>query len=378
VYLQVLILMSGMVFISRGFPPGSPGYDTLTAFVATVVITSTAAFVAFVAFEVFRSIKFAKLHEQSRAAEIERMERELLAKQRASRTWTKLKVSSALAGALRRVSEKSTDGAADPGPDQPRLGELKLMANMCGSSPGPTAASGNVVGVAPHEGSPSMLSDLLKFSRRKESARPTRTRSGGTGSGSGSYDEAEGLRSRTTSSDGGAPKAKEVDQAEVLSQYGEPSTAPASVPPGSRPQIRATALRSAGGKPPPPVLNSSANPESSAGDDSQLVLGTSTPQSPRLRVRLPLAGGKPAPPLLLPVDAHPPAAAAGSPLQTPPQHSSPAARIFAALTRVAHGHGPVRTRGRVSEEADAEGIGSRTEHRNSIAGLAALAPAEYD
>jgi hypothetical protein len=44
--------MSGMVFVSKGFPPGSPGYKTLTSFVAMVVIVSTSSFVIFVAFEV--------------------------------------------------------------------------------------------------------------------------------------------------------------------------------------------------------------------------------------------------------------------------------------------------------------------------------------
>ncbi len=49
---QVLILMSGMVFVSKGFPPGSDGYKALTAFVATVVVSATASFLLFVAFEV--------------------------------------------------------------------------------------------------------------------------------------------------------------------------------------------------------------------------------------------------------------------------------------------------------------------------------------
>jgi hypothetical protein len=44
--------MSGMVFVSKGFPPGSDGYKALTAFVATVVVSATASFLLFVAFEV--------------------------------------------------------------------------------------------------------------------------------------------------------------------------------------------------------------------------------------------------------------------------------------------------------------------------------------
>ncbi len=44
--------MSGMVFVSKGFPVDSQGYNAMVAFVATVVIVSTVAFILFVAFEV--------------------------------------------------------------------------------------------------------------------------------------------------------------------------------------------------------------------------------------------------------------------------------------------------------------------------------------
>ena len=60
-------------------------YDTLTALVSIVVIVSLALFLAFVMFEVFRSIRYAKLHEKSRTAEADRVERELLAAARKRR-----------------------------------------------------------------------------------------------------------------------------------------------------------------------------------------------------------------------------------------------------------------------------------------------------
>ena len=57
--------MSGMVFVSKGFPPGSPGYKTLTSFVAMVVIVSTSSFVIFVAFEVCGHVFGAHLPDAS-------------------------------------------------------------------------------------------------------------------------------------------------------------------------------------------------------------------------------------------------------------------------------------------------------------------------
>jgi hypothetical protein len=47
-----VILLSGMVFVSKGFPLGSPGYKAMTAFVAMVVLISITGFIAFVGFEV--------------------------------------------------------------------------------------------------------------------------------------------------------------------------------------------------------------------------------------------------------------------------------------------------------------------------------------
>ena len=75
---QVMILMSGMVFLSKGFATGSSSYNALTGLVSIIVIVSMAMFISFVVFEVYRSIKYAKVHEKARAAEADRIEKELL------------------------------------------------------------------------------------------------------------------------------------------------------------------------------------------------------------------------------------------------------------------------------------------------------------
>jgi hypothetical protein len=49
---QVLILLSGMVFVSKGFPLGSPGYKVITALIAMVILISIAGFIACVGLEV--------------------------------------------------------------------------------------------------------------------------------------------------------------------------------------------------------------------------------------------------------------------------------------------------------------------------------------
>ena len=67
---QVVILMAGLVFLSGGFKRGSVGYDLMTVSVALIVLLSTATFLSFVVFEVFRSIRFARLHRESRDAEV--------------------------------------------------------------------------------------------------------------------------------------------------------------------------------------------------------------------------------------------------------------------------------------------------------------------
>lgn len=55
---SVVILMTGLVFMSRGFSSGSVGYNAMTAVVAVLVVVSVVAFVAFVGFEVYRSIVY--------------------------------------------------------------------------------------------------------------------------------------------------------------------------------------------------------------------------------------------------------------------------------------------------------------------------------
>ncbi len=50
--------MLGLVFVSRGFPRGTAGYNMMTAVVAGLVIAAVLAFVAFVGFEVYRSVAY--------------------------------------------------------------------------------------------------------------------------------------------------------------------------------------------------------------------------------------------------------------------------------------------------------------------------------
>ena len=73
--MQVTVLVAGMVFVSDGFAQGTVGYSLLTSAIALLVIGSTATFTVFVALEVYRSLRYAKLHVQSRNAEAERVER---------------------------------------------------------------------------------------------------------------------------------------------------------------------------------------------------------------------------------------------------------------------------------------------------------------
>lgn len=54
--------MAGLVFVSRGFDPGSPGYVAMTVLVAAVVLLSVTVFVSFVVFEVYRSIMYVNGH----------------------------------------------------------------------------------------------------------------------------------------------------------------------------------------------------------------------------------------------------------------------------------------------------------------------------
>ncbi len=48
----VVVLICGMVFTSRGFPPGTVGYQLMNVVAAVSVLLSTAVFVALLVFEV--------------------------------------------------------------------------------------------------------------------------------------------------------------------------------------------------------------------------------------------------------------------------------------------------------------------------------------
>jgi hypothetical protein len=74
----LMILLSGMVFLSRGFPPGSVAFFVMTVLVAVVIVSCVAAFVALLSYEVFRSFRDARLHAQERQVEADRMEQLLL------------------------------------------------------------------------------------------------------------------------------------------------------------------------------------------------------------------------------------------------------------------------------------------------------------
>jgi hypothetical protein len=50
------VLLSGMVFSSRGFPPGSVGYQFLVVICITIIFVATATFTGLLGFEMYRSI----------------------------------------------------------------------------------------------------------------------------------------------------------------------------------------------------------------------------------------------------------------------------------------------------------------------------------
>jgi membrane protein implicated in regulation of membrane protease activity len=70
----ILILLSGMVFLSGGFPAGSVGYVLMTVIVAFVIITCVTTFVALLAFELYKSFRDSERHEAERREEADRME----------------------------------------------------------------------------------------------------------------------------------------------------------------------------------------------------------------------------------------------------------------------------------------------------------------
>jgi hypothetical protein len=56
----------GMVFTSKGFGPGSTGYNLSVAVTASAIIVSTFVFLALLVFEVYRSVKYAAIHDVAR------------------------------------------------------------------------------------------------------------------------------------------------------------------------------------------------------------------------------------------------------------------------------------------------------------------------
>jgi hypothetical protein len=76
-----LILLSGMVFYSRGFPKGSVGYVLLTVVVAVLIVSCSVTFAALVVAEVYRSFRDAAQHDALRQLEVERNEHAMLKKQ---------------------------------------------------------------------------------------------------------------------------------------------------------------------------------------------------------------------------------------------------------------------------------------------------------
>ena len=65
---SVIILTAGMIFTSKGFGPGSTGYNLSVAVTATgsAIIVSTSVFLALLVFEVYRSVKYAAIHDVAR------------------------------------------------------------------------------------------------------------------------------------------------------------------------------------------------------------------------------------------------------------------------------------------------------------------------
>ena len=63
---SVIILTAGMIFTSKGFGPGSTGYNLSVAVTASAIIVSTSVFLALLVFEVYRSVKYAAIHDVAR------------------------------------------------------------------------------------------------------------------------------------------------------------------------------------------------------------------------------------------------------------------------------------------------------------------------
>jgi hypothetical protein len=70
----VTILMLGMVFSSKGFQPGSVGYNMLTFVTAALIVASSVIFASLLSFEVYRSLKLSTLDAVARQLEVARAE----------------------------------------------------------------------------------------------------------------------------------------------------------------------------------------------------------------------------------------------------------------------------------------------------------------
>lgn len=83
---SVMVLMTGMLFASHGFPVGSVGYLLLNIVAAAFIVGSTLVFLLLLGFEVYRSIKFAAVHEVARQVEEEAVEAAMLERARGPRS----------------------------------------------------------------------------------------------------------------------------------------------------------------------------------------------------------------------------------------------------------------------------------------------------
>ncbi len=54
---SITVLLLGMMFTSRGFPPGTIGYNILSVVTAVLIVASVTVFVVLLCFEVYRSIR---------------------------------------------------------------------------------------------------------------------------------------------------------------------------------------------------------------------------------------------------------------------------------------------------------------------------------
>jgi hypothetical protein len=78
----VLILISGMVFASGGFHPGSVPYNMLTTIVTVLILGSVLSFFVLLFVEVYKSFRDASLHDEQRKSEADRVEATLLQQSR--------------------------------------------------------------------------------------------------------------------------------------------------------------------------------------------------------------------------------------------------------------------------------------------------------